>query len=77
MTDDNPKTAVNIAYDAGILRDFHFKDGTTERVADSIKTSVLMEGRVFSSRVYLPCKNPDEGGITKDFDQATFDKIWP
>jgi Ca2+ transporting ATPase len=71
VTGDNPNTAVSIAYQAGILRDFHFLDGTTERVADNLKPNVLMEGKTFRSMVYRT------EGTNKEFDQATFDKIWP
>jgi len=42
VTGDNPNTAVSISYQAGILRDFHFLDGTTERVASNLKQNVLM-----------------------------------
>lgn len=72
VTGDNPNTAVSIAYQAGILRDFHFLDGTTERVATNLKENVLMEGKTFRSKVY----RVDEEG-NKEFDQAAFDKIWP
>jgi Ca2+ transporting ATPase len=71
VTGDNPNTAVSIAYQAGILRDFHFKEGTTERVADNLKPNVLMEGKTFRSMVYRT------EGTNKEFDQAAFDKIWP
>jgi Ca2+ transporting ATPase len=71
VTGDNPNTAVSIAYQAGILRDFHFKEGTTERVANNLKTNVLMEGKTFRSMVYRT------DGTNKEFDQAAFDKIWP
>ncbi len=73
VTGDNPATAVSIAYQAGILRDFHFKEGTTERVADNLKANVLMTGTDFRMQVYRPTK--DESGT--EFDQARFDKIWP
>lgn len=72
VTGDNPNTAVSIAFQAGILRDFHFLDGTTERVADNLKADVLMEGKVFRGKVY---RLDAEG--KKEFDQAAFDKIWP
>jgi Ca2+ transporting ATPase len=72
VTGDNPNTAVSIAYQSGILRDFHFKEGTTERVASNLKENVLMEGKVFRSKVY----RVDEEG-NKEFDQVAFDKIWP
>jgi len=74
VTGDNPNTAVSIAYQAGILRDFHFLDGTTERVAVNLKENVLMEGKVFRSKVYRAVEGADN---KKEFDQATFDKIWP
>lgn len=72
VTGDNPNTAVSIAFQAGILREFHFVPGTTEFVADNLKPNVLMEGKVFRSMVY---KTNEDG--TKEFDQAAFDKIWP
>jgi P-type Ca2+ transporter type 2B len=72
VTGDNPNTAVSIAFQAGIIRDFHFKEGTTERVAPNLKENVLMEGKVFRSKVY----RVDENG-EKEFDQVAFDKIWP
>ena len=72
VTGDNANTAVSIAYQAGILRDFHFMDGTTERVTGNLKDNVLMEGKVFRSKVYRRL----EDGST-EFDQAEFDKIWP
>lgn len=72
VTGDNPNTAVSIAYQAGILRDDHFVEGTTERVAANLKANVLMEGRDFRGKVYREVKN----GVP-EFDQAAFDKIWP
>lgn len=73
VTGDNPNTAVSIAYQAGILRDFHFLDGTTERVADNLKENVLMTGADFRAKVYRPAEN--EAGT--EFDQGHFDKVWP
>lgn len=73
VTGDNPNTAVSIAYQAGILRDFHFKKGTTERVADNLKENVLMTGAEFRMQVYRPTGD----GTGREFDQARFDKIWP
>jgi Ca2+ transporting ATPase len=72
VTGDSPNTAVSIAYQAGILRDFHFVDPSDEHVADNLKENVLMEGRAFRSKVYKEEKTGE-----KTFDQATFDKIWP
>ncbi|GKY99821.1 hypothetical protein MPSEU_000935900 [Mayamaea pseudoterrestris] len=72
VTGDNPNTAVSIAYQAGILRDFHFVEDTTERVATNLKENVLMEGKVFRSKVF---RVDDDG--KKEFDQTAFDKIWP
>ena len=72
VTGDNPNTAVSIAYQAGILRDFHFMDGTVERVAMNLKPNVLMVGSDFRSQVYRP-----NGDGHPEFDQAKFDKIWP
>jgi Ca2+ transporting ATPase len=73
VTGDNPSTAVSIAYQAGILRDFHFLDNTDERVALNLKENVLMEGKAFRRMVYVDGK---EKG-SKEFDQSAFDKIWP
>jgi P-type Ca2+ transporter type 2B len=72
VTGDNPNTAVSIAFQAGILRDSHFKDGAEERVADNLKDYVLLTGNEFRSKVY---QTDAEGN--KEFDQAAFDKIWP
>ena len=72
VTGDNPNTAVSIAFQAGILRDFHFVPGTTEFVASNLKPNVLMEGKVFRSMVYTTAADG-----TKEFDQVAFDKIWP
>lgn len=72
VTGDNPNTAVSIAFQAGILREFHFVAGSTEFVADNLKPNVLMEGKVFRSMVYTIGKDG-----TSEFDQAAFDKIWP
>eukprot|EP00980_Cylindrotheca_fusiformis_P004836 scaffold1034_cov127-Cylindrotheca_fusiformis.AAC.17 len=72
VTGDNPNTAVSIAYHAGILRDFHFKDGTTERVADNLKENVLMTGQKFRESVYSNFGSEDQA-----FRQGEFDQIWP
>jgi len=72
VTGDNANTAVSIAYQAGILRDLHFEEGTVERVADNLKPNVLMEGKTFRNRVYRVLADG-----SKEFDQAEFDKIWP
>lgn len=72
VTGDNPNTAVSIAYQAGILRNFHFKEGTTEMVAENLRENVLMEGKDFRAKVYTV--DEDE---SKQFDQAAFDRIWP
>lgn len=72
VTGDNPNTAVSIAYQAGILRESHFLEGTSERVAINLKDNVLMEGSAFRESVY---RQAADG--TKEFDQTAFDKIWP
>lgn len=72
VTGDSPNTAVSIAYQAGILKDFHFADGSDEKIAANLKPNVLMEGKVFRRKVY---QIDDDG--EKEFDQAAFDKIWP
>jgi P-type Ca2+ transporter type 2B len=77
VTGDNSNTAVSIAYQAGILRDFHFLDGTTERVAQNLKENVLMEGKTFREKVYHESTEEKDGVPQKEFDQAAFDKIWP
>jgi Ca2+ transporting ATPase len=72
VTGDNPNTAVSIAYQAGILKPFHFKDENGEMVAPNLKANVMMEGKVFRAKVYRP---DDDGKL--EFDQAAFDNIWP
>jgi Ca2+ transporting ATPase len=73
VTGDSPNTAVSIAYQAGILKDFHFVDpGAAEKVAANLKPNVLMEGKVFWRKVY---RIEDDGN--KEFDQTAFDQIWP
>uniref|UniRef100_A0A7S2UP11 P-type Ca(2+) transporter n=1 Tax=Attheya septentrionalis TaxID=420275 RepID=A0A7S2UP11_9STRA len=81
VTGDSPNTAVSIAYQAGILKPFHFKnnginpdnpDEELEMVASNLKNNVLMEGKNFRAKVYHV--NEDGG---KEFDQTAFDKIWP
>lgn len=72
VTGDAPNTAVSIAYQAGILKDFHFVAGTDEKIANNLKPNVLIEGKNFRQKVY----NEDSEG-NKEFDQAAFDKIWP
>ena len=73
VTGDNPATAVSIAYQAGIIRDTHFKEGTTERVVDNLNENVLMTGADFRAQVY----RATEDGSGTEFDQTRFDKIWP
>jgi Ca2+ transporting ATPase len=72
VTGDAPNTAVSIAYQAGILKDFHFKPGETEKIAINLKPNVLIEGKVFRKMVY---KDNSDG--SKEFDQPAFDAIWP
>lgn len=69
VTGDSPNTAVSIAYQAGILKDFHFHSGG-DMVAANLKDNVLMEGKEFRTKVYRV-----DG--KKDFDQQAFDEIWP
>ena len=72
VTGDAPNTAVSIAYQAGILKDYHFAPGTDEKIASNLKPYVLMEGKIFRRKVY---RIHDNGN--KEFDQSAFDKIWP
>lgn len=72
VTGDSANTAVSIAYQAGVLKDFHFLGNVDEKIATNLKDNVLMEGKVFRRKVY---KIDDDGN--KEFDQAAFDKIWP
>jgi len=84
VTGDSPNTAVSIAYQAGILKNFHFAmtgdhsgengngDSEPEMVAANLKKNVLMEGKTFRSNVY---RDGEDG--KKEFDQAAFDEIWP
>jgi Ca2+ transporting ATPase len=77
VTGDNPNTAVSIAYQAGILRDFHFLDGTTERVASNLKDNVLLTGDEFRKTVYRTNVQVDGKSGKPEFDQGAFDKVWP
>ncbi|KAG7366729.1 plasma-membrane calcium-translocating P-type ATPase [Nitzschia inconspicua] len=77
VTGDNPYTAASISYQAGILRDFHFKDGTTEHVATNLKDNVLMTGDEFRAKVYRTIPEEQGGTGKPEFDQQAFDKIWP
>jgi len=70
VTGDSPNTAVSIAYQAGILRDSHFIQGD-EMVAANLKPNVLMEGKDFRQKVHRIVEG------TKEFDQSSFDSIWP
>ena len=72
VTGDSSNTAVSIAYQAGVLKDFHFTDGAIEKIAVNLKPNVLMEGKVFRRKIY---RIEDDGN--KEFDQTAFDKIWP
>jgi len=72
VTGDSPNTAVSIAFQAGILKDFHFEGSSAEMVAANLKPNVLMEGKVFRSTVY---KTLPDG--KKEFDQDAFDQVWP
>jgi Ca2+ transporting ATPase len=72
VTGDSPNTAVSIAYQAGILKDFHFVEPGAEKIAHNLKLNVLMEGKKFRKKVY----RIDEDG-NKEFDQTAFDAIWP
>ena len=72
VTGDSPNTAVSIAYQAGVLKDFHFTGNADEKIATNLKPNVLMEGKVFRRKVY---RIDDDGN--KEFDQTAFDKIWP
>jgi Ca2+ transporting ATPase len=72
VTGDNPNTAVSIAFQAGILKPFHFVDEKGEMVASNLKSNVMMEGKTFRATVY---RTKEDG--SPEFDQAAFDKIWP
>lgn len=72
VTGDSPNTAVSIAFQAGILKEHHFDGSSADMIAANLKPNVLMEGADFRSRVY---KTGDDG--QSEFDQETFDKIWP
>lgn len=70
VTGDSPNTAVSIAYQAGILKDYHFNGSSAEKVAMNLKPNVLMEGKDFRNKIYR------DGG-NSNFDQEAFDEIWP
>ena len=72
VTGDSPNTAVSIAFQAGILKDFHFQGSDAEMVAANLKPNVLMEGKDFRERVHRTLM-----GGKKEFDQEAFDTIWP
>jgi Ca2+ transporting ATPase len=69
VTGDNPNTAVSIAFQAGILKEYHFDGASAEMIAANLKPNVLMEGKVFRSKIYKDGSN--------EFDQQAFDQIWP
>merc|ERR1719273_893008 len=73
VTGDSTNTAVSIAYQAGILRPFHFVHENVEKVAVNLKPNVVMEGKKFRQKVYRV--NDETGEL--EFDQIVFDKIWP
>lgn len=72
VTGDNPNTAVSIAFQAGILKPFHFKDPNGEMVASNLKKNVMMEGKKFRGKVYRLDDDKE-----RHFNQDAFDKIWP
>lgn len=72
VTGDNPNTAVSIAYQAGILRNSHFRSTSDDKVAVNLRDHVLMEGKTFRAEVYRICEDG-----SKEFDQDAFDGIWP
>jgi ATPase, P-type (transporting), HAD superfamily, subfamily IC len=65
-------TAVNIAYQVGILKDDHFREGSVDRIASNLQPFVLMEGKDFRTTVH---KTLEDGSCT--FDQEAFDTVWP
>ena len=72
VTGDSPNTAVSIAFQAGILKDYHFQGSDAEMVAANLKPNVLMEGKDFREKVHRTTI-----GGKKEFDQEGFDAIWP
>jgi Ca2+ transporting ATPase len=69
VTGDSPNTAVSIAFQAGILKDYHFDGSSAEMIAANLKPNVLMEGKEFRNKIYKDGQN--------EFDQKAFDEIWP
>ena len=69
VTGDSPNTAVSIAFQAGILKDYHFDGSSAEMIAANLKPNVLMEGKDFRDLIYKDGQN--------QFDQDAFDAIWP
>jgi len=72
VTGDSPNTAVSIAFQAGILKEFHFQGSSAEMIAINLKPNVLMEGKEFRNRVYTTGEDGKQ-----EFDQDAFDEIWP
>jgi Ca2+ transporting ATPase len=72
VTGDNPNTAMNIAFQVGILKDYHFVERSADIIASNLRPFVLMEGKDFRTAVH---KTLDDG--TCIFDQEAFDTVWP
>ena len=51
-TGDSLNTAVSIAYQAGILRSYHFHNANDEKIASKLEPNIAMEGEIIRKKVY-------------------------
>lgn len=72
VTGDSANTAVSIAYQAGILKPYHFHQDDDDKIARNLEPNILMEGKTFRDKVYRINLKGE-----REFDQTAFDTIWP